>query len=99
MANDSTLANMLYGNQVNTSKNLVAARSIRHSLRDSMSLTDEKGVAGPLGENSTVHLPLMKEAANFRMNRTSALSGFQDIGNGPVKVNQAFATASSKFNI
>ena len=42
MANDSTLANMLYGNQVSTQKNLVAARGIRHSLRDSVG-TDDGG--------------------------------------------------------
>ena len=39
--NDSKLANMIYGTQVNTSKNLVAVRSIRHSLKDSAFLDDK----------------------------------------------------------
>ncbi len=92
--NDSKLANMLYGTQVSTSKNLVAARTIRHSIKDNTAFLDDK-IAIPL----TGNLPAIGPAA-IRMNRTSALSGFGVGGDAtPLRASKPFATATSKFNI
>ena len=82
---------MIYGTQVSTSKNLVAIRSIRHSLKDNGAFLDDK-VSVPITSN----LPSINPSA-IRMNRTSALSGFGGDAT-PLKANQAFATTSSKFN-
>ena len=81
---------------MHTQKNLVGVRSIRRSLKDELLGEDrppETSHIGAMGSLPPVNLP-----AHIRMNRTSAMAGFGDHSQ-PVRLQNAFATASSKFNL
>ena len=83
-SNDSTLAGLIYRNQVATQKNLVGVRSIRRSINKDYST---------IGTAEDELLPALTKET-IRMNRTSGMSGF---GIGAIRANKPFNTASTKF--
>ena len=94
---DSALAGMLYKNQIATQKNLIAVRSMRRSIADSVASADTgtDGEAQKISVAAT--LPSLNPKQAIRMNRTSALSGF---GNNatPVRANLPMSnTQGTKF--
>lgn len=84
LQDDNQLARLLYGTQVHTQKNLIGAKTLRQSLAESLSGTEEKHKV------PHVQLPKLRNDV-LRMNRTSALSGFgaggMESGQTPIKAN------------